>query len=375
MKRFLYSVSILFLFSISLIAGSLGGTVTDSESGDPLSGATVIVSSGFGGSATRDTMTTGTDGTYLFESLTEGIYTVTVSLSGYETFTRRNVTVGEDEVTVDVELEAIAPATGVISGTVTDSESGDPLSGATVVISSGFGGTAVRDTVTTGADGTFSFEELAAGTYTVTVSLSGYETFTRRNVTVREDEVTVDVELDAIAPATGVISGTVTDSESGDPLSGAIVVISSGFGVTAVLDTVKTGADGTFSVGQLQAGNYRVTISAEGYRAFTQRNVNVEDDEVTVDAELRPSGSAVLTPLKYTSRTNGVFVQNNKLLVQSMAESAVLSLYSVNGVLIYREKIQKGLSVIDLWQITSGKTVVSILNAGAQRYVNTFLIP
>ncbi|HON11885.1 MAG TPA: carboxypeptidase-like regulatory domain-containing protein, partial [Chitinispirillaceae bacterium] len=146
-------------------------------------------------------------------------------------------------------------------------------------------------------------------------------------------------------------------------------------GVTAVLDTVKTGADGTFSVGQLQAGNYRVTISAEGYRAFTQRNVNVEDDEVTVDAELRPSGSAVLTPLKYTSRTNGVFVQNNKLLVQSMAESAVLSLYSVNGVLIYREKIQKGLSVIDLWQITSGKSVVSILNAGAQRYVNTFLIP
>ena len=246
MKRFLYSVSILFLFSISLIAGSLGGTVTDSESGDPLSGATVIVSSGFGGSATRDTMTTGTDGTYLFESLTEGIYTVTVSLSGYETFTRRNVTVGEDEVTVDVEL-------------------------------------------------------------------------------------------DAIAPATGVISGTVTDSESGDPLSGAIVVISSGFGVTAVLDTVKTGADGTFSVGQLQAGNYRVTISAEGYRAFTQRNVNVEDDEVTVDAELRPSGSAVLTPLKYTSRTNGVFVQNNKLLVQSMAESAVLSLYSVNGVLLFRQ--------------------------------------
>lgn len=101
----------------------------------------------------------------------------------------------------------------------------------------------------------------------------------------------------------------------------------------------------------------------------------MEDDEVTVDAELRPSGSAVLTPLKYTSRTNGVFVQNNKLLVQSMAESAVLSLYSVNGVLIYREKIQKGLSVIDLWQITSGKSVVSILNAGAQRYVNTFLIP
>ena len=356
--------------------GVIGGTVTDSVSGDPIDGAMVIVSFGFGRSATADTVTTGADGTYEVTELAAGNYTVTISATDYRNFSQRNVAVSADEITVDAALVALPPAIGVIGGTVTDSVSGDAIEGARIVVSMGFGGSATADTVITGVDGTYEVTELAAGNYTVTISMTDYRTFTQRNVAVNADEITVDAALVALPPSIGVIAGTVTDSASGDAIEGATVVVSMGFGGTATADTVTTGADGTYEVTELAAGNYTVRVTMQGYRTSIQRNVAVSADTVTADAALTASNLAVLNPLSLTQKANGIFVMNNQLFVNSTAKSAELRFFQINGSLIYKTVVKQGTTALHFpGKKSSGKPIMAVLKSDAKLYVNKILAP
>jgi hypothetical protein len=69
---------------------------------------------------------------------------------------------------------------GNIAGIIAD-EKGNALSNVTVMLSGGA-------TVVTGVDGRFLFENLALGSYTITVAIEGYETFTAQ-ATVEEADV------------------------------------------------------------------------------------------------------------------------------------------------------------------------------------------
>ena len=62
-------------------------------------------------------------------------------------------------------------AQGTLTGKVTDSETGDPLPGANVVVTSAD----VQTGAATNTSGEFSVRNLPAGTYTVIVSYIGYE--------------------------------------------------------------------------------------------------------------------------------------------------------------------------------------------------------
>lgn len=133
--------------------GTLAGTVT--ADGAPVEGATVSVA----GPIERTT-TTGADGAYSLV-LSTGDYTVTVSAFGYETATATATVTAETTTTLDVALE---PADShPVTGTVTDAASGAPVAGATVTI----GGTPIEP-ATTGADGTYTFAAVPAGSYELT---------------------------------------------------------------------------------------------------------------------------------------------------------------------------------------------------------------
>jgi siroheme synthase len=67
-------------------------------------------------------------------------------------------------------------ATSALSGVVTDG-SGGAVPGATVVVKNN--ATSVTFQTVTNSTGQFSFPALAAATYTVTVSLSGFKTLSR----------------------------------------------------------------------------------------------------------------------------------------------------------------------------------------------------
>lgn len=100
---------------------------------------------------------------------------------------------------------------GTILGTVTD-PSGAVIAGATVTVKNT--GTGLQRTTETSADGSYALPELPIGTYTVTVTLSGFQTFVANGVTV---DVATQRRVDA-ALKTGAVSTKVEVSADELPL-------------------------------------------------------------------------------------------------------------------------------------------------------------
>src|SRR3979411_94345 len=85
----------------------------------------------------------------------------------------------------------------------------------------------------------------------------------------------------AIAQApTGTIAGTITD-ESGAVVTGVrVTALNTESGASR---TVQTGADGTFAVPLLSAGNYEVRAEAPGFRAMVRPAEVAVGSTVTVN--------------------------------------------------------------------------------------------
>jgi hypothetical protein len=88
-------------------------------------------------------------------------------------------------------------------------------------------------------------------------SADGYESQSSGVTVEADDDLDVDFTLDAIA--TGSISGTVTDAESGDAIEDASVSVD-GADLSAVTDV-----DGSYTISDVPTGEQTVTASAEGY--------------------------------------------------------------------------------------------------------------
>jgi hypothetical protein len=171
---------------------SISGTV----SGAATSGVTITLSG-----AKSATTTTATGGTYTFSGLSNGSYTVTPSLSGYAfSPTSTAVTVASANQTGINFTSSVVTVTYSISGTV----SGAVTSGVTMTLSG-----AASATTTTGTGGTYTFSGRAAGSYTVTPSLSGY-TFSPAStaVTISSANVTgINFTSTAVSGDTALTSG------------------------------------------------------------------------------------------------------------------------------------------------------------------------
>jgi hypothetical protein len=154
-----------------------------------------------------------------------------------------------------------------ISGTV--KAGGKPLSGVTVT-SSG----PAKSSVTTGSDGTYSFKSLPKGSYTVTLSMTGYS-FAPSNIKIVLNKNVTGQDFTATALPRYSISGKVT--ASGKPLSGVAITLSG-----AASGSTKTGGDGSYSFTGLLKGSYTLTPSITGYTFNpTGRNVKITNRNVS----------------------------------------------------------------------------------------------
>ena len=133
------------------------------------------------------TTTTSTDGSYSFTGLVNGNYKVTLTIpTGYIAYdTIKDITISDANV---VDSNFVLTLVYSVSGTVSTS-TGGTYKGATITLS----GSSIASTSTaTGTGGTYAFNKLFPGTYTVTLSVpSGYTaTTTSLNFTISSDSVT-----------------------------------------------------------------------------------------------------------------------------------------------------------------------------------------
>jgi Carboxypeptidase regulatory-like domain len=149
-------------------AGDVSGLVSSATKA-PLGGVTVSVAGG-AKPVTTQSLTAGTVGSYELSGLTTpGSYTVTFSLAGYISQTVAvTLTSSGSATNVDATL---AVATGTVTGSVT-SAAGGPLTGATVSVTNGQ--STQSTTSSTSPPGGYSIAGLAAGSYSITYSLTGY---------------------------------------------------------------------------------------------------------------------------------------------------------------------------------------------------------
>ena len=244
--------------SATVQPGTISGTVTDGATGSPISGASVST----GGRST----TTSASGAYTLTDIAAGDAQVTVAASGYATEVRQANVAGGQTTTLNITMQR----PGDVTGTVTSSQSGEPISGATI----GYpGGVTVTDAI-----GHYSITGLPAGAHPLTFAATGYVSEDRTVSVTAGSTTTLDVPL---APTTTFVTGEVRDSVSGNVLPGATVSVDIG-------QTTTTDAQGRYRI-DLLPGSYQVTATAAGYQSSTGTAVINGGSYASLDFNLVPN--------------------------------------------------------------------------------------
>uniref|UniRef100_UPI000AC99322 MSCRAMM family protein n=1 Tax=Streptomyces torulosus TaxID=68276 RepID=UPI000AC99322 len=190
----------------------------------------------------------GEDGTYALSTPGPGPYVLIAAAGGHQP-QAVSVTVGERPVEVDIVLGGV----GRLTGTVRTSD-GRPVGDATVTLTNVHGEVVV--TTRSGALGEYAVSDLPAGEYTLAAGAHSHRP-AALPVTVRAaGETRQDIELAGGA----ALKGTVR-AGGGRPVEDARVTLLDAGG--NVVDTLTTGADGTFRFDDLSVGEY--TVIATGY--------------------------------------------------------------------------------------------------------------
>lgn len=268
---------ILFFFCACVIpqylaaAATIEGTVKDSETGLPISGALVEATKG---GQVRYSDTTASNGTYSLTGVQPSNYTLEVSAPGYQT---QSVGVNPKNNQITTVNFQLVPHGGEIDGTVTDATTTLPISGATIRI---FQGINLILTTTTNGAGFYSAPNLAPDNYLVEASATGYQTQVQGATVQVNTTTTVNFALESNP---GTISGTVTDALTTNPIVDALVEV---FEESILIGFADTDGSGQYTISGLAPGSYIVTASATGYQSKTEGASVISGLTTTVDFSL-----------------------------------------------------------------------------------------
>ncbi|HEY6967677.1 MAG TPA: carboxypeptidase regulatory-like domain-containing protein [Candidatus Angelobacter sp.] len=244
--------------------GNLSGTVTNT-SGAPIAGASVTSGSISARSAG--------DGSYTLLDVPAGSSTITASLSGYNSASTQVTVVAGQNAVPALQLAPINP--GAITGSVVDSGA-HPITGA-----------AVRGdglTVMTNSSGSYTLNNVPAGSVTLTASAAEFQQATE-TVTVTAGNTTAAPAM-TLASNLGNVTGTVTDT-SNNAIARATVSFGGG--------STTTDANGVYNFTNLPAGTIQLVATAQGFLRATQNVVVTGGSTTTANFSLPAAAAGTVT--------------------------------------------------------------------------------
>jgi hypothetical protein len=156
---------------------------------------------------------------------------------------------------------------GLITGSVRDAATGNPLDGVLVLAIASSGSQVAQSTTTAG--GTFQLS-VPEGDYSLRYSRAGYLPEVQFGVSVVPPDPTVVqsvLQVDDAFAGPGDIVGIVRNAQDGSGIGGAVLEVRRGVGATAgqIVASATTSASGQYVLTGLDAGSYTVTAAAPGF--------------------------------------------------------------------------------------------------------------
>jgi len=291
--------------SSNTTAGTIKGVVKDAATGQPLNGVSVVLQS----NANIKTMTDPA-GIYTLSDIPPGEQKITYSLSGYSDMSATvNMTAG---FILDLAVLPLTsnPSVGVMKGTVTDADKGQPLEGVTIAVTGAFTGSAA-----TGTDGVFVIGDITPGSITFTASKPGYYLL-NGSLTITAGEVSFfDFQMTPL-PQPGALRGKVFDAAANTPIKGAVVSISGGSQTT-------TDEQGVFTISGVVPGTHQVNISASGY--LSQKYQILITDRSTTDMQtifLSQTATSTTVTGRVTDASTGNPISNADVIIVGTTKAA-----------------------------------------------------
>ncbi|MBC8175978.1 MAG: carboxypeptidase regulatory-like domain-containing protein, partial [Deltaproteobacteria bacterium] len=271
--------------------GTVRGSVTNKDTGDPIENALVSIGS---------TQTyTDSDGAYQLTGIASGTQTVTASHSGYENYSGSVEAVAGETVFNDFSM-TLKPTTGTVMGRVTDKDTGSGLEDAVVYISS--------KKTQTDSRGDYEITGAKAGTRLEISLKTGFENYFA-STEVKAGEIVIDDIAMTPKPATGSVKGIVTDKDTGGPAGNAFVSIGS-------VET-RTDANGQYELVGIGEGTHEIDAQKAGYQNYNS-TVNVTAGLTTFhDIQMVPEPTTGTVEGIVTDQTTGSALEGVRMLIGS----------------------------------------------------------
>jgi hypothetical protein len=278
------------------IPSQLSGRVLEEGSGAPVVGATVHLRQG----ELRETSVTGTDGEFAFENVVPGDWTAEVQAEGFPT---KLFPVGlssgefyEVELVLSRETGLVGLTGGVIAG-----DTGEPIAGATVRLTSDGSNDVVA---VSDALGAFALADLVSGGYVLSVSATGFEDFGLPITLQPSSFYEVEIPLNRERDLSIELGGTVVDAGTGLPIEGIVVQVE----VPGNSVQSQTDSAGSFSVTLDQSAFsldrvvVPVTFGGTGYRTLGTEVILVSGATNVINASLVREAPTAVTGRVYDKR-------------------------------------------------------------------------
>ncbi len=275
------------LFCSHLFAASIGGTVTNANTGEAIEGVTIELMSVMEDSSAKPVIyetQSAADGTYLFSDVAVGYYYLTIyETQEYEGFYSQELfDIKENSVisNFDIQLVPIDNTNELVtlSGYVwaSDSSSGAmdstgvvPVYPATIELSSLADSGVTSYKIENNPDGSYRIENVKSGLYSITCTADGYPTQVIYDFPLYDTETYLDIWMtSAPEPVFGVVSGRVVFDEDGTPASDVLVELIPAEGFYGFNNYTYTDNQGYYSVEAIPGSYYLSCTSFSPFSGF-----------------------------------------------------------------------------------------------------------